>query len=91
MSSLPHAIHSRSIASFVFALSALLGTVGVVYFSRIVVPPPDPPSEGARRGFAELFWPRAAGREPAKARKPRVTQSKNENALVFPVMSHLPS
>lgn len=47
----------------VFAVSALLGAVGVVYFSRIVVPPPDPSVARPRAGLAGLFWPGGAGRD----------------------------
>jgi len=47
----------------VFAASALLGAIGVIYFRRIVIQPASRPTEPARTRLVHLVWPRAAGRE----------------------------
>lgn len=47
-------------------------------------------SQGRRRGSRiGGTQPRAALREPANARKPRITQAENEDALSLPFILHL--
>jgi MFS family permease len=47
----------------VFAASGLFGLIGLLYFRKIVLPPQSRGGPAPRRGLAELFWPRGAGRE----------------------------
>jgi len=48
----------------VFALSALFGAIGLIYFRRIAIPSlPHVASDGPLGRPRHLFWPRGAGRE----------------------------